>query len=86
MLTSLAADLLVRLVEEDVVDAGRVLEVHGAVAQLQVVFFTHPRAKSTSCLRPTPVKTTKPGSRVSLAGAARSYTSADGGSSCDKAG
>lgn len=32
MLTSLAAHLLVRLVEEDVVDARRVLEVHGAVA------------------------------------------------------
>lgn len=86
MLTSLAAHLLVRLVEEDVVDARRVLEVHGAVAQLQVVFLTHPGGRSTSSLRPPPAKTTKPGSRVFLAGAAHSHTSAGGGSSCDKAG
>lgn len=52
MLTSLAAHLLVRLVEEDVVDARGVLEVHGAVAQLQVVFLTHPGGRSTSSLQP----------------------------------
>lgn len=42
MLTSLAAHLLVRLIEEDVVDARRVLKVHGTVAQLEVVLLGHP--------------------------------------------
>lgn len=52
-LASIAAHLLVRLIEEDVVDIRRVLKVHGAVAQLQVVILTHPGSRSTSSLTST---------------------------------
>lgn len=74
MLTSLAAHLLVRLIEEDVVDARRVLEVHGAVAQLQVVLLAHPGSRSTASLAPRS-RQKQPNPEVVLQLAARSHAS-----------
>ena len=51
MLANRLAHLLVRLVEEHVVDAGRILELDRVLTQLQVMFLTHGRTRSGHFVR-----------------------------------